>query len=76
MIADKFTKVVTMFEDIKYQISSIKKYLRNTYTNTSNTEKLPEEIETLIPALSLNHLTAFNEHLKQKSIFDLYVSNS
>lgn len=76
MIVDKFTKIITIFEDIKYEISGIKRYLKNMNTNTSNIEeKLPEETEVLIPALSLENLTMFNEYLKQKSIFDLYVSN-
>lgn len=76
MIADKFVKILTMFEDIKYEISSIKRYLKNNVnTNTSNIqeEKLSEETEALIPVMSLENLTILNDYLKQKSVFDLYV---
>lgn len=50
--------------------------MKNVNTNTSNIEeKLPEDTEALMPVLSLENLTILNDYLKQKSVFDVYVSN-
>ncbi|XP_071581631.1 uncharacterized protein [Temnothorax nylanderi] len=75
----QFKNLVTTFEDIKFDISSIKKDIKciknKLFSDNIAEEKLPEETETLIPALSLRNLSIFNEFLKQKSIFELYVNH-
>lgn len=73
-------KFVTTFEDIKYDIGSIKKNIKCIKDklfsgNVTEENNLPEETETLLPALSLTNLSTFNEFLKQKSVFASYVSN-
>ncbi|XP_071635860.1 uncharacterized protein [Temnothorax longispinosus] len=75
----QFKNLVTTFEDIKFDISSIKKDIncikKKLLSDNVAEEKLPEETETLIPASSLRNLSSFNEFLKQKSIFELYVNH-
>ncbi|XP_077279844.1 uncharacterized protein LOC143907157 isoform X2 [Temnothorax americanus] len=79
MLSSQFKNLVTTFEDIKFDISSIKKDIncikKKLLSDNVAEEKLPEETETLIPALSLRNLSSFNEFLKQKSIFELYVNH-
>jgi len=78
MLLGQFMKFVTTFENIKYDIGSMKKDIKciknKLFSDCITEEKLPEEMETLIPALSLKDLSTFNELLKQKSVFALYVS--
>lgn len=79
MLSVQFMKFVTTFEDIKYDICSMKENIKcikdKLFSDNVRKEKLPEETETLLPALSLRNLSTFNEFLKQKSIFASYVSN-
>lgn len=79
MLSGQITKFIITLEDIKYDIGSIKKDMKciknKLFSENVTEEKLPEETETLIPALSLRNLSTFNELLKQKSVFELYVSS-
>ncbi|XP_029680836.1 uncharacterized protein LOC115246262 [Formica exsecta] len=75
----QITKFVITFEDFKYDIGSIKKDIKciknKLFSDNVTEKKLPEETETLIPALSLRNLSTFNELLKQKFVFALYVNH-
>jgi len=55
MLLGQFMKFVTTFENIKHDIGSIKKDIKciknKLFSDCVTKEKLPEEMETLIPAL-------------------------